>query len=143
MGPKWLRNDGGAQARNSDGKGGVGLDKESTEKVAPGKQISMKSRIGNHVSGVDKGENSGKIIVLSEANKRIEIYQPFLINSNTSLEGNLNGPNNIIVVDSKRRRTELDHEEPSAKAQDQTNDMDIRTEHILSSKNDVIAGTAL
>ncbi|KAK1393649.1 hypothetical protein POM88_012705 [Heracleum sosnowskyi] len=143
MGTKWLRNGGGAQARNSDGKGGVDPDKESTVKVAPGKQLSLKSGIGNHSSGGDKSENSGKITVISEASKRMDIYQPILIQSNTYLEGELDGPDNIIVVDSKRRRTELDHEEPSAKAQDQTKDMDILSEHIRSSKNDVMAGTAL
>lgn len=74
-------------------------------------------------------------------------YQLITHNSNVSLEANANGPNStdLIVVDPKRRRMDLELEKPTITSQDQNEDteMEINCTSSLESKNELLAGAAV
>lgn len=90
----------------------------------------------------DKGKISGLIYANLQAGSKTVVYQLQFQKSNKSMEGENIGPDNLIVLDPKRRRVDLDHSNVNSKAQDQSIDMETRVEDIQMSKNGLPAGVA-
>lgn len=140
MGAKWLRNGGNFQASNSGGKSEADMDKETNVKGADLQQKGGNSGIALLTNQGDKGVNIGKFKGRMDNINQGEICQLNLQNSKPSLEGNNNGPDSLNILDFKRRRTSLDSENNSVKAQSQTSDMKAQYRDNQISKNELLAG---
>lgn len=75
----------------------------------------------------------------------IEHNLPSIYTSNTELEGNLIGPNSILILDPKRRRVDMDsdYNKNIVSTQDQTMVMETLAGDTSEPKNDLVVGAAV
>lgn len=121
MGNKWLRNSGNSQAKFSDAESGEDTPKSDPMIVARVQQKRVNSVIEQLDKSLDKRDNRKFV----RDNGGISFRQAPSLNLNADVEGDLSGLDNseLIVVDPKRRRLDLDKKDKDT-IQDQDTNME-------------------
>lgn len=136
---RWLRNGeggsnwGGSSANPSTPATGNGSEEGKAKYQEDGRLVV--TTLEDNLR--DKGE------ILGTFKGNTEIPNQYNQNSKNVFEGNTIGPDNLFVVDPKRRRTNLDQNDAEAKTQEQITDMDTQDGLMQLSKNELMAGTAM